>query len=102
MSRRLAIVLLLAAPACRSAAPAAAPATPAPPRAAAPATTPEAIRWARTSAEHRASFLQVYATATARVEAEAATHAPGTWGVVLDADETVIDNSTYQLEQARL
>ena len=118
MPRRLAIaLLLLAASACRSAAPATAPATPAPPRATTPARAPaavgadatsasrpapEAIRWARTAAEHRALFLEVYAMATSRVEAEAATRAPGSWGVVLDADETVIDNSTYQLEQARL
>ena len=63
---------------------------------------PEAIRWSRTAAEHRALFLQVYAMATARVEQQAAGRAAGSWGVVLDADETVIDNSTYQLEQARL
>ena len=35
------------------------------------------------------------------VEREAATRAPGTWAVVLDADETVLDNSLYQLERAR-
>jgi 5'-nucleotidase (lipoprotein e(P4) family) len=63
---------------------------------------PEAIRWARSAAEHRALFLQVYAMATRRVEQEAASRAPGTWAVVLDADETVLDNSTYQLERARL
>jgi 5'-nucleotidase (lipoprotein e(P4) family) len=62
---------------------------------------PEAIRWTRESAEHRALFLQVYRSATAHVEREAATRAPGTWAVVLDADETVIDNSLYQLERAR-
>ena len=101
MPRRLALVLLLAASvACRSAAPAAPPAAPAEPRA--PAPVPEAIRWSRGAAEHRALFLQVYAMATARVEQQAAGRAAGTWGVVLDADETVIDNSTYQLERARL
>jgi 5'-nucleotidase (lipoprotein e(P4) family) len=36
------------------------------------------------------------------VEAAAATRAPGTWAVVLDADETTIDNSLYQLERARV
>jgi 5'-nucleotidase (lipoprotein e(P4) family) len=39
--------------------------------------------------------------ATARVEQEATHRSSGSWAVVLDADETVIDNSTYQLEQAR-
>ena len=53
----------------------------------------------RDSAEHRALFLQVYREATEHVEREAATRAPGTWAVVLDADETVIDNSLYQLER---
>jgi 5'-nucleotidase (lipoprotein e(P4) family) len=55
----------------------------------------------RDSAEHRALFLQVYRAATAHVESAAAGRLPGTWGVVLDADETVIDNSLYQLEQDR-
>jgi 5'-nucleotidase (lipoprotein e(P4) family) len=58
-----------------------------------------AVRWARTSAEHRALFLQVYRAATAHVEREAAARAPGTWAVVLDADETVLDNSLYELER---
>jgi 5'-nucleotidase (lipoprotein e(P4) family) len=46
-------------------------------------------------------FLQVYGAATAHVEREAARLAGGAWGVVLDADETVIDNSLYQLERER-
>jgi 5'-nucleotidase (lipoprotein e(P4) family) len=67
----------------------------------APFRAPEAIRWASDSAEHRALFLQVYRDATAHVESVAPRHAPGTWAVVLDADETLIDNSRYQLERAR-
>lgn len=102
MKARLApaVALVIALGACRSAGPAAAPQPPAAPR----ATTPPdatAIRWARDSAEHRALFLQVYRQATALVEREAAARAKGSWAVVLDADETVIDNSTYQLEQSR-
>jgi len=93
--------------ACRSAAPAAPPQAAAPPPAAAQAPSPAAkptslaIRWARDSAEHRAIFLQVYRAATAHVEQEAARRPPGSWAVVLDADETVIDNSLYQLERDR-
>jgi 5'-nucleotidase (lipoprotein e(P4) family) len=45
--------------------------------------------------------MQVYRDATDHVEAAAAGRAAGTWAVVLDADETVIDNSLYQLERAR-
>jgi len=52
--------------------------------------------------EHRALFLQVYGMATQRWRQEAAQRSPGSWAVVLDADETVIDNSLYQLERARL
>ncbi len=98
MTSRGPLALVLAVAACRSAAPVGTP--PAPP---APVAfrAPEAIRWTRDSAEHRALFLQVYRAATAHVEREAASRAPGTWAVVLDADETVIDNSLYQLERAR-
>jgi len=117
MTRRWPAILLALAlfvsPACRSAAPPASPQPPAPQTAAPqppaqPSLAPEperpvagAIRWARSSAEHRALFLQVYRAATARVETEAARRAAGTWAVVLDADETVIDNSRYQLERDR-
>ena len=100
----LVALALAATAACRSAAPAAAPRPPAAPAVApAPSTAPlpDAIRWTRDSAEHRALFLQVYRAATAQVEREAAARAAGTWAVVLDADETVLDNSLYQVERAR-
>jgi 5'-nucleotidase (lipoprotein e(P4) family) len=90
--------------ACRSAAPFPPPQAPDAARAPAVAPSappPEAIRWTRDSAEHRALFLQVYRAATAHVEREAAARARGAWAVVLDADETVLDNSLYQLERAR-
>jgi 5'-nucleotidase (lipoprotein e(P4) family) len=113
MTRHWPLLLALAvAAACRSATPVAPPqARPAPtpppavasaPKASptpAPVRLPEAIRWVRGSAEHRALFLQVYLQATEHVEREAATRAPGTWAVVLDADETVIDNSAYEVER---
>jgi 5'-nucleotidase (lipoprotein e(P4) family) len=60
-----------------------------------------ALRWTRDSAEHRALDLQVYKAATAHVEQEAARRPSGGWAVVLDADETVIDNSVYQVERER-
>ncbi len=100
------VLVLSALAACRSATPAHAPqAAPTPPAAARDAQTPalpsQAIRWTRSSAEHRAVFLEVYGAATAHVEREAARLAGGAWAVVLDADETVIDNSLYQLERER-
>jgi 5'-nucleotidase (lipoprotein e(P4) family) len=105
MTSRWPVVLVLAVAACRSAAPAAPPKAPSaapavPGAAAAPFRPPAAIRWARDSAEHRALFLQVYRAATAEVEREAAGRAAGSWAVVLDADETVLDNSLYELERA--
>jgi 5'-nucleotidase (lipoprotein e(P4) family) len=61
---------------------------------------PESIRWVRAAAEHRALFLQVYAAAEARVREQAKGRTPGTWAVILDADETILDNSTYQMRRA--
>ena len=103
LTSALAVALLAG---CRTATPVPAPRAPAAPAVAtAPAPpafrTPEAIRWSRDSAEHRALFLQVYRGATAYVEREAASRAAGSWAVILDADETVIDNSLYQLERAQ-
>ena len=102
--RTFALALALLA-GCRTAAPVPVPQAPAAPAVApAPAPpafrAPEAIRGSRDSAEHRALFLQVYRGATAYVEREAAGRAAGSWAVILDADETVIDNSLYQLERA--
>lgn len=101
LTSALALALLVG---CRTAAPVPAPRPPAVPAVAptpAPFRAPEAVRWTRDSAEHRALFLQVYRAATAHVEREAAGHAAGSWAVILDADETVIDNSLYQLERAQ-
>jgi 5'-nucleotidase (lipoprotein e(P4) family) len=57
------------------------------------------IRWVRDSAEYEAVVRQTYRMAEDHVERAAVGRAAGTWGVVLDADETVISNLTYQVEQ---
>jgi 5'-nucleotidase (lipoprotein e(P4) family) len=106
MTCRSPLVLAVAlAASCRSAGPIAPVAPAAREQAPAGALTagrlPEAVRWASDSAEHRALFLELYRAATAHVEREAAGRAPGSWAVVLDADETTIDNSAYQIERAR-
>lgn len=67
---------------------------------AARAQLPESIRWVRASAEHRALFMQVFRQAADHVRAAAQGRPPGTWAVILDADETVLDNSTYQMRRA--
>ena len=63
---------------------------------------PLGVHWVRTAAEHRMLFEEVYRWAGDKVEAEVSEGvAPGPWAVILDADETVLDNSTYQLRRAR-
>ena len=64
-------------------------------------TTPTSVRWFRASAERRALSLQTYRLATAALERRAAGLPSGSWAVILDADETVIDNSPYQQELTR-
>jgi 5'-nucleotidase (lipoprotein e(P4) family) len=100
LDRSIPVLALILGAACRSAGPPTAPGAPAPPTPAVEASAPPAIRWVRESAEHRALFLQVYRAATAHVEREADVREAGTWAVALDADETVIDNSLYELERA--
>jgi len=58
-----------------------------------------AVHWTRDAAEHDALLVQTYRWAGERLRARSAGHLSGTWGVILDADETVIDNSTYQKER---
>ena len=60
------------------------------------------VRWVRESAEHRATLIQTYHFAGEVLAAKAADLEPGTWAVALDADETVIDNSLYQVERAEI
>ncbi|MCG6921140.1 MAG: hypothetical protein LJF15_08665 [Acidobacteria bacterium] len=92
--------------ACRATAPSPPPAAPATPDTATTSAQEafrptKAVRWVLDSAEHRALFVQVYRTATAHVEDAAGTRKAGTWAVVADADETLIDNSLYQVERER-
>ena len=58
---------------------------------------PLALRWYRTSAELRGLFLQTYHIATHELERRVQATKPRAWAVILDADETVLDNSQYQL-----
>ena len=102
MKRLLPLVGLTVALACRATAPTPPPESPATPAGAEAAfRPPTAIRWVRDSAEHDALFRQVFRSATVHVEQQAATREAGTWAVVADADETVIDNSLYQVERAK-
>lgn len=60
------------------------------------ATLPNDVHWFRNAAEHRAIYLEVYRAAGDRLQTLAAGRAAGTWGVILDADETILDNSDYE------
>ena len=55
------------------------------------------VKWSRASAEHRAIFIETYRAAGERLPTLALGHPPGSWGVILDADETVLDNSEYEV-----
>ncbi|MEJ2218428.1 MAG: HAD family acid phosphatase [Gemmatimonadota bacterium] len=108
---RTAVLTAMAAVAFTGCAPAAqVPATPAPAPAAAPApgaatTAPRAdpllaFEWVRGSAEHRAIYLEVFRSATVRLDSLAAGRPAGPWGIITDGDETIIDNSEYEAGRA--
>lgn len=62
---------------------------------------PTSLHWYLTAAEKSALYEQIYAQATAGVLARAASLAPGSWAVIADVDETLLDNVSYQLLLAR-
>jgi 5'-nucleotidase (lipoprotein e(P4) family) len=61
---------------------------------------PNDLRWFRNSAEYRALTTQVYRQAAVRLPDLARGRARDSWAVILDADETVLDNSEYQRRRA--
>ncbi len=87
------VVLLLTATGCATT-------TPPAPLPAPPIEIPLEIRWARRSAEHAAIYVQTYRAATEHLRAVADTLATPDWAVILDADETLLDNSLYQRRRA--
>lgn len=61
------------------------------------AATPNDVKWSRVSAEHRAIYIETYRAAANQLPALVAGRPPASWGVILDADETVLDNSEYEV-----
>jgi 5'-nucleotidase (lipoprotein e(P4) family) len=64
------------------------------------AGTPPELHWFRNSAERRAVYYEVYGFATERVKMQSSSLKPQSWAVVLDVDETILDNSEYQARLA--
>lgn len=61
---------------------------------------PNDVRWVRISAEYRALTHQAYQVAAERLPELSRNLAAQSWAVILDADETVLDNSEYQRRRA--
>lgn len=61
---------------------------------------PADVHWVRNSAEYRALSIQIYRMAAERLRSAASGRPPGSWAVIMDADETVLDNSEYQMRLA--
>lgn len=58
--------------------------------------TPRDLLWVRTAAEHEAVFQQIFRSAGERLRSLVGGYPAGTWAVIADADETLVDNSEYQ------
>lgn len=71
-------------------------ATPVPQPASSTAAARKDIQWFRSSAEYRGIALEVYRNAGEHLADNARGLASGSWAVVLDADETVLDNSLHE------
>ena len=91
----LSLVLFAGAAACSPARATTATAAPAPAPVAA-GSLPNDVKWVRTSAEYRALTRQAYALAGEKLPELSRGLPAQAWAVILDADETVLDNSEYQ------
>lgn len=87
--------VLAVASACSQAAPPTTP-QPEPPSADNAAARHLEVLWFRTAAEYRALALQTYRVAWYTVRQRAADLERGTWAVIMDGDETVLDNSDFE------
>lgn len=66
-----------------------------------PIDTDLGLKWYRRSAERRVLSTQAYRNATEKLDEKVA-GISGDWGVVLDIDETTLNNSQYQQERMDL
>ena len=63
---------------------------------------PDNLHWFRNAAERQAVYVEIYRNATEVVRQASQNLPADSWGVVLDIDETILDNSEYQKERALL
>lgn len=54
------------------------------------------VQWFRTAAEYQALAIQTFRAAGERLRALESPLVDGTWAVILDADETILDNSLFE------
>src|SRR5262249_34491270 len=59
---------------------------------------PDSVHWFRNSAEYQAASRQAFGLATTIVTAKSG-NAKGAWGVIVDGDETILDNSEFMKEE---
>ncbi len=90
-----------AAPVAALPSPAPPAAAPAPPRRPAGSPLGDGVRWLRSAAEYRAITISTYRAATEAVTNAVKGKEPDSWAVILDADETVLDNSVFQRDLAQ-
>jgi len=65
------------------------------------AKTASAILWKRTTAEYNAITRQVYLLAEKRIRSlRQQERLPNSWAIVLDIDETIFNNSAYDMQRA--
>jgi len=57
---------------------------------------PDGLHWFRDSSERKAAYIEVYRAAAESARKLSQGLAPQSWGVILDIDETILDNSEYQ------
>jgi 5'-nucleotidase (lipoprotein e(P4) family) len=96
MRHGLSLLLSAGIIACAPPAPVATAPGPVAPAAGMQSAWPRDLLWVRTSAEHHALFVQSFRAARERLAELARGKALGTWAVIVDADETLVDNSEYQ------
>lgn len=97
-SLRIVFLLPLSFVACTTATPA--PKTP-PAATAARLVPTDELHWLRDSAEYRAITIQTYRLALEAAAKASAGRPAGSWAISVDADETILDNSTYEIELQR-